>query len=48
MWLPIIEKAYAKVHGGYAKITEGRPYEALIDFTGKPTMSLSLRDEAVL
>jgi len=33
MWVPIIEKAYAKLHGYYEAIESGS-ISALMDFTG--------------
>ncbi|RNE98360.1 calpain [Trypanosoma rangeli] len=37
MWISILEKAYAKVHGSYANIVVGDPLLALQDLTGYPT-----------
>lgn len=47
LWVLLLEKAYAKVHGGYKTLTGGLPYEALIDLTGSPTTCLSFKDEKV-
>ncbi|KEG10839.1 calpain cysteine peptidase [Trypanosoma grayi] len=37
MWVSVLEKAYAKVHGSYASIVAGDPLLALQDLTGYPT-----------
>ncbi|KAI8852372.1 hypothetical protein BC829DRAFT_384962 [Chytridium lagenaria] len=40
LWAPIIEKAYAKMHGSYRAISGGQIYEALFDLTGYPTEAI--------
>ncbi|EAN76777.1 calpain-like cysteine peptidase, putative [Trypanosoma equiperdum] len=40
LWPAILEKAYAKLHGCYAKIRSGDPVHALTDMSGCPTMRL--------
>ena len=40
IWVPILEKAYAKVHGSYRGISGGFIHEALLDLTGCPTESI--------
>ena len=47
MWVMLLEKAYAKVHGGYKNLTGGKPIHALSDLTGCPSMSLNFSDRQV-
>lgn len=44
IWVPLIEKAWAKVHGGFLNIAAGTVEEALHALTGAPTVSYSLKD----
>ena len=41
LWAPLLEKAYAKIHGSYKAISGGWIAEALFDLTGWPTESIS-------
>ena len=42
-WLAIVEKAYAKLFGGYAKLFSGFVDEALTDLTGLPVEKFPLQ-----
>ena len=41
IWLPLLEKAYAKIHGDYDAIQGGDSGEAVEDMTGGVTTALS-------
>ncbi|KAH8706011.1 hypothetical protein BGW36DRAFT_284468 [Talaromyces proteolyticus] len=40
-WLPLLEKAYAKIHGDYDAISGGWPGEAVEDLTGGVTTTIA-------
>lgn len=42
LWVPLVEKAYAKAHGCYQAISGGWVAEALFDLTGCPTESFRI------
>eukprot|EP01062_Namystynia_karyoxenos_P021354 TRINITY_DN18127_c0_g1_i1.p1 TRINITY_DN18127_c0_g1~~TRINITY_DN18127_c0_g1_i1.p1 ORF type:complete len:1241 (+),score=215.05 TRINITY_DN18127_c0_g1_i1:97-3723(+) len=43
LWVPLVEKAYAKLHGSYRAIAGGSAFDALTDLTGAPCETVSLR-----
>lgn len=45
LWVLLLEKAYAKLCGSYSRLESGRSYEALIDLTGAPVMSILVSDD---
>ncbi|KAJ3454891.1 hypothetical protein MRS44_013491 [Fusarium solani] len=45
-WVPLIEKAYAKAHGDYASLSDGRMSEGLEDLSGN--VSTGLRMSSIL
>ena len=46
LWVSLLEKAYAKVHGSYASIAFGDPLHAMVDLTGFAGWNISPRLEA--
>ena len=44
LWVLLLEKAYAKLHGCYKNLIGGNPYEAMMDLTGCPTTCFKLDD----
>ena len=47
VWVMLIEKAWAKVHGGYLNIESGYVYEALSALTGAPCYTYYVNDKTV-
>nr|XP_033815207.1 calpain-10 [Geotrypetes seraphini] len=45
-WLPLLEKAYAKLHGAYEQLWAGQVADALVDLTGGLAERWTLRDHA--
>lgn len=43
-WLPLLEKAYAKVHGSYEQLWAGQVADALVDLTGGLAERWALKD----
>mmetsp|Transcript_43849 Transcript_43849/g.82244 ORF Transcript_43849/g.82244 Transcript_43849/m.82244 type:complete len:921 (+) Transcript_43849:168-2930(+) len=43
LWVPLIEKAYARAHGAYKSISGGQVSEAMLDLTGCPTEAVNFR-----
>lgn len=45
LWVMILEKAWAKVHGGYLNINSGLTREALHDLTGAPCITYFIHED---
>jgi len=44
-WVPLMEKAYAKLHGKYEKLNGGKMAEGMVDLTGGVSESYNLTTE---
>jgi len=47
LWVLLVEKAFAKLHGSYASIRGGFAYEAMMDLTGSPFRCMKFSDPDV-
>jgi len=45
LWVMLLEKAWAKIHGSYEQIEAGMPYRALMDMLGAAGKEISFEDE---
>ncbi|CEF63498.1 Calpain-15 [Strongyloides ratti] len=45
LWVPLIEKAFAKAYGNYANLSAGTSAEGFSALTGCPTQQIDLRNE---
>lgn len=45
LWVIMVEKAWAKVHGSYERTAWGYPSLAMRDLTGAPAFSLPVTDD---
>lgn len=47
MWLPLLEKAYAKLHRNYETLNGGSMTEGLVDLTGGSSIKYNMKDPEV-
>lgn len=45
LWVLLLEKAYAKLHGNFKALVGGSPHQALMDLTGCPTASFKMASD---
>ena len=48
MWLPLLEKAYAKLHRTYENLNGGKMTDAMVDLTGEASEKYNLRDPKIV
>lgn len=48
IWVQMLEKAWAKVHGCYERIANGFPQNALRDLTGAPSFSIDVTEPGMI
>ena len=47
MWVVILEKAWAKIHGSYAAMDGGHAHFTMRDLTGAPSYDVKLNTDGV-
>jgi hypothetical protein len=48
LWVSMLEKAWAKVHGSYERIAQGYPQNVLRDLTGAPSFNISVSEPGLI
>jgi len=47
LWVILLEKAWAKIHGSYAAIDGGHAHFTMRDLTGAPSYDMNIHEENV-